>query len=350
MKILLTYMVENVVLADCPADEIKSFVEGLNELSEQKYQCVSEVACGIRTGIISEIGRYKTYFKAGWHAFKNRKKYGVIIGWQQFYALIFCFYCRLCHVKKENTVVALNFTYKAKRGLIGVLYKWFMKQCVCGGYLDYIHVPSESYADQFCKDFGFEKKNIIVMPFGIDDIYDEWKDSAVPVGCEKNGYAMSIGRSNRDFDFLVEAWSKIELPLVIISDSYSPRCKLPENVVVLDNIAGKDQYPYIVNAKMVIIPIADGRICSGDTVLLTSFSFEKKVIVTKPSTLGEMYIQNKENGYLIEKNMSELITLVDEICMEDNNEVGKQARDTYLNRYSRYSMGRRVAEFIREEI
>lgn len=343
-------MMENVVLADCPADEIKSFVDGLNELTEQKYQCISEVACGIRTGVISEIGRYKAYFRAGWHAFKNRKQYGVIIGWQQFYALIFCFYCGLFHVKKANTVVALNFTYKAKRGFVGIVYKWFMKKCVCGGYLDYIHVPSENYANQFSRDFGFAGKNIIVMPFGIDDIYDEWKDSAVPMGCEKNGYAMSIGRSNRDFDFLVEAWSKIDLPLVIISDSYSPRCTLPENVVVLDHIAGKEQYPYIVNAKMVVIPIADGRICSGDTVLLTSFSFEKTVIVTKPSTLGEMYIRNGENGYLIEKNAGKLIDLVHDICIGNKKEVGRQARDTFLNQYSRYSMGRSVAEFIREEI
>lgn len=337
----------NVVLADCPAEELKSLLEGMNSVtSNNRYECISEVANGIRTGAISEAKRYLAYFSAAWHAYKKRDEYGIIVGWQQFYALIFCFYCNLFHAKKENKVVALNFTYKEKSGMAGKLYAWFMHKCVSNGYLDYIHVPSKDYADAISKDLRFPREKIIVTTFGIDDIYNQWKDSEPPAGYVRNGYAMSIGRSNRDFDLLIDTWKDIDFPLIIISDTYIPPKTLPENVNVVGNVAGDKQYPYIANAKLAIIPIKDGRICSGDTVLLTTLSFEKTVVVTAPSTLGEMYIRNEENGYLVPKNKSQMASLIKDIISGKKKDTGKSARESYLNRFSRYSMGKKVSEII----
>lgn len=56
--------------------------------------------------------RYLRYFTFPWKVFLHRKKYDCILGWQQFYAINFAFYCRLFQVRKTNKVVALNFTYK----------------------------------------------------------------------------------------------------------------------------------------------------------------------------------------------------------------------------------------------
>ena len=338
----------NVVLADCPAEEISSLLDGMNLVADNKYECISEVACGIRTGLISEAKRYLAYFRAAWHAYNVRNEYDVVVGWQQFYALIFCFYCSLFHVKKENKVVALNFTYREKEGIIGKIYEIFMRKCVCGGYLDYIHVLSNDYADVISKGLCFPREKIIVTPFGIDDIYSNWEGSQAPVGYIRNDYAMSIGRSNRDFDLLIDVWKNIDFPLVIISDTYTPPAILPKNVKVIGNVAGDDQYPYIVNAKLVIIPIKDGQICSGDTVLLTALSFERTVVVTEPSTLGEMYIKNEANGYLVSKDPNEMSSLIKDIISGKKVETGMNARKSYLNNFSRYSMGKKVSEIIGE--
>lgn len=339
----------NVVLADCPADEIRNLLEGMNSVTDNKFECISEVACGIRTGLVSELKRYFAYFVAAWHAYKRRNEYNIVVGWQQFYALIFCFYCNLFHTRKQNIVVALNFTYREKKGMIGKIYSLFINKCINGGYLDYIHVPSNDYADVISKQMGFPREKIIVTSFGIDDIYIRWKDSRAPKGYIKNSYAMSIGRSNRDFDLLINIWKDIEFPLIIISDTYNPPKTLPKNVNVIGNIAGDDQYPYIANAKFVIIPIKDGRICSGDTVLLTALSFEKTVIVTIPSTLGEMYIKDGENGYLVSKNQIEMMNLIKDIISNERPELGEKARMSYLDNFSRFSMGKKVSKIIGEK-
>ncbi len=339
---------KNVVLADCPPDEIINLINGLSS-QKIKFECISEIACGIRTGTISEIKRYLAYFIAGWHAFKKRDEYNIIIGWQQFYALIFCFYCNVFHVKKQNTVVALNYTYKEKKGIIGKLYLSFMRKCVDKRYLDYIHVLSREYADVVSANLNFPRERIIVTPFGVDDIYEQWKETPAPEGYKKNSYAMSIGRSNRDFDLLINAWKDIDYPLIIISDTFSSPKTLPNNVKLISNVAGDAQYPYIVNAKLTIIPIDEGKICSGDTVLLTALSFKQTVVVTTPSTLGEMYIKDGVNGYLVKKDTQEIISLVNAIISDKKTAVGENARESYLKNFSRYSMGKKVAEFIGEK-
>ena len=69
--------------------------------------------------------------------------------------------------------------------------------------------------------------------FGVPDIYDKWKNSNV----DENDYTLSIGRSNRDFDFLVKAWKQPCLSkrkLVIISDMYHPTEPVPNNIKLLN--------------------------------------------------------------------------------------------------------------------
>ena len=340
---------KNIVLADCPSRELQEFIKGLNSKGSYHFECINKEISSSRKGKIAELKRYIAYFVGSWQAFINRKSFKIIIGWQQFYVLIFCFYCNLLHVKKENITIALNFTYKEKHGLIGKIYAKFIRLCVTPRYLDYIHVPSNNYAEMISKDLSFPLNRIIVAPFGIDDIYGLWKNSDVPKGLKKEAYAMTIGRSNRDFDFLVEIWKKINYPLIIISDTYIPSKPLPKNVTLIDNVSGDAQYPYMVNSKFIIIPIDDGRICSGDTVLLTAFSFERTTVVTKPSTLGEMYIRDGINGYLVEKETDIIIPFINDIINGTKPNVGIMARNSFLEKFSRFSMGRRVNRFLEDK-
>ena len=149
---------ENIIVCDCEADEVESLCDAINK-KEQTFSVKSHIANWKRTGKISELKRYLKYFSVAWHYFTKRKKYNVIIGWQQFYTLIFCFYSSLFHTKKRNTVVALNFTYKDKKGKLANIYKWFMKKCLNPKYLDYIHVLSQNYANITSKLFDLEIDN-----------------------------------------------------------------------------------------------------------------------------------------------------------------------------------------------
>lgn len=333
---------ENIVLADCDSAEIQSFVEAMH-FHDSPFVSKNHISNFKRTGKLGELRRYAIYFYTGLRYFLTRKKYGAIVGWQQFYALILCFFCSVFNAKKHNTVVALNFTYKEKKGRFSKIYRWFMSRCLDKRYLDYIHVPSFEYADAVCDEFDFDRDRVIVTPFGINDDYELMSRLEPPTGLEKDSYALAIGRSNRDYDFLINAWEGIDYPLVIISDTYKGEVN-SDYITLINNVAGEDSYPYISNCGVMIIPIDDAGICSGDTVLLTAMSLKRKIIVTAPSTLAEMYVTDKENALLTQKD-AEIFKATVEKALYDNEckELGEKARQSFLLNFSRQSMGEKVS-------
>lgn len=342
-------MKENIVLSDSRAEELKGFMQTLNCKCKKKFIIKVNVADLTLKGKLKEVRRYLAYFVVPFIYFVNRKKYNIIVGWQQFYALIFCYYCNIFHVKKTNFVIAWNFTYKEKKGKFSKIYRAFFKKCIDGGFLDLIHVPSIQYANDFCEKFKFPKEKVIVAPFGIVDNYMKYKDIECPSEISGKDYFIAIGRSNRDYEFLVKSWDNDECILVIASDNYSSKIK-NENIILKKDITAENQYQWISNAKGVIIPLDNPTICSGDTVLLTAMSLKKPVIVTAPSTLAEMYIRNEKNGILISKEKEELSNAVKNILKSNYNELGENARKSFLENYTRDKMGEVLADKVNKII
>lgn len=340
-------MKKNIVLTDWDKDDLSGFISRLEEGSGLKFKQKTINAEWGRNGKIKSLLRYVVYFLAPVRFFITRRRYSTIVGWQQFYALIFCFYCSLFHVEKTCRVVAWNFTYKKKKGILGALYKAFMKRCVCTGYLDYLHVPSYNTADDIARDFGFPRDHIIVAPFGINDEYEKWHRLPPPEGHEKDGYVLAIGRSNRDYDFLIRAWEGIEEPLVIINDTLP---KDPDNpyIEVRRDVDSTTQYPWISNCRAVVIPIDDPAICSGDTVLLMSMCLEKPIIVTGPSTLQEMYITDRKNGLAVNKDPEDFRKAVKDVLNGNDPDLGSNARASFLSCFTREQMGITLGEYLKE--
>ena len=218
-----------------------------------------------------------------------------------------------------------------------------MKVCSNNKYIDYIHVLGENVIEGAIKTFDIPTEKLIMTPFGINDIYDKYKGVKRPI---KEKYILSIGRSNRDYDFLINSWNNINCELVIISDKYK-KDKLPNNVKIIDTISGEEQYPYIMNAEAIILPIQNPKISSGETVLLGSMSFKKIVIVTKPSVIADTYIINKENGLIINKDEIEFENVINDILDNKYDYIKENARNSYLDNYSRYNMGKKLSQFIK---
>ena len=337
----------NAILADCDENEVKSFLDGLNDGTPIKFVIRSCVSNGSHRGWTNFV-RYMKYFTYPLEVFFHRKHYKNIIGWQQFYAINFAFYCRLFHVKKVNDVIALNFTYKDKNGIIGKVYKAYMNFALHGDYINYLHVLSNNYAKECAQQLNLPLDKFIATPFGVPDYYEKWNDSSVD---EKN-YTLSIGRSNRDFDFLVKVWKQptfSDYKLVIISDTYQPKETLPDNILLFDNITGDASFPWIANCNMMILPIDDGRICSGDTVLLSGMLFKKTVVVTAPSTLSEMYINNGVDGICAEKDLESFSASVLQLLKDedDRKRIGENARKKKKKKYSRYIFGHNLQKFVK---
>ncbi len=339
-------MKKNLLLIDCEEWKVKELAEGIKSegVDIETFQVVSN---GARKNIFSDLIRYGKYFTAPFRIFLNRKKYDYLIGWQQFYALNFCFWCNLFHVKKTCRVIALNYTYKKKSGFKGKIYRWFMQKCISNGYIDYLHVLSPSYAKVISEEFNFPIERIVTTPFGLYDMMPMYGKCTRPDRAPKGKYVLSIGRSNRDYDFLVDVWKEMDIDLVIISDTYR-RTDLPKNVLLVNDVTGEDKYPWMNNCDSLIIPIDDVRICSGDTVLLTAMSLEKTIFVTNPSTLSEMYVKDGVDSIYISKDLEETRGIIRKYLADnENNKIGKNARKSFLEKYSRYAMGQSIAKYMK---
>ena len=103
-------MKKNIVLADCVTDEVASLLNGLNKETDLNFECKSIIANWGSRGIFNVIKRYLMYFYITFLYFLKRDQYDYILGWQQFYALVFCFWCRIFRTKKKNKVVVINST------------------------------------------------------------------------------------------------------------------------------------------------------------------------------------------------------------------------------------------------
>lgn len=225
-----------------------------------------------------------------------------------------------------------------------------MKYAIDNDYLDAVHLPSHVAAKNLYKDLGIEMDKIVVATFGIDDISEEIAQFPFE---EKREYVFSVGRSNRDFDFLVKVWSEPCLSdrlLIIAADQWTPKEALPKNVIHLNNLHGKEAHAYQAHAQAVVIPIDDGEICSGDTVLLHSMSFSRPTIITAPSTLAEMYINNGVDGLVLQKDIEQFAKATCEL-LNDNKRmetIGKAAREKYQKQYSQYALGIAIGKKVNE--
>lgn len=339
-------MKKNVVLADCPSEEIADFCKGMEEVSGKKYEILSTFNAQKVKGSWKKRKTYVQYFSFPLSIVLHRKQYDIVAGWQQFYAINFAFFSKLGGVKKTNKLVVVNFTYKEKKGLLGKLYFRFMKWTVTGSYIDYFHVPSHKYAERCHEELGIPMEKFIITTFGIPDISAKWKDSVAPM----RNYSLAIGRSNRDFDFLVRVWSRPEMkdkPLVILTDVWKPSVALPKNILHFDNVFGDDTIPWIKGCEILVVSIDDGNICSGDTVLLKGMRSSKTVVVTVPSTLGEMYLRHEEDGICLAKNEESFAAYVKSLLGDEVKRklIGMAARQSYLEKFSRYTLGSKIAEY-----
>ena len=338
---------ENIVLAD-GNKRLDDFLVGLEEILHIKFKLVAKDCIGHRN-FIDNLYRYMVYIFFPLKIFFMRKKFNIIIGWQQFFTIFYAFYCKLFHVKKRNIIVVCNFTYKEKKGTKGKIYKKIMHYTLNSKYIDFIHVLSNEYASICSKELQVNRSKFIVTHFGIVDMYSKWKNSK----CEYNNYTLAIGRSNRDYNFLIDAW--MDMPrnekLLIISDELKIRDNLPENIIIRKDIGSEQQYKYIANCKLMIIPIKNEKICSGDTVLLTAMSFKKVVVVTAPSTLAEMYIIDNKNGILVEKNKKIFIEKIENLVKNESKmqNIAENARQSYKRNFSRLNMGRKIGDKILNE-
>lgn len=338
---------ENIILTDNSVEEMQQFKEGLEETSKIKFETHVMNANKGRTKKIDNIIRYIKYYIFPLKLFFNRKKVKRVVAWQQFYGLIYAFYCRLFKVKKCNYLYINVFIYREKKGLIGKIYYKFMKYIVTSDYIDKMSTTSKSECELYSKIFGVNVNKFVFTPFGVNSIEEKVRD----IKCDENEkFILALGRSNRDWNFLIDTLKNSEYKLKIICDELKVKEKY-KNIEIINNVCGQKSYEYIKKAFCVIIPIKNPEISAGQTVLLNSMQLKKPIIVTESRGLTDDYIVNGKTGFIIKKDKNELINVLKELytSKELYNEIANNAYNIYKEKYSIKALGKIVGKIVGEK-
>ena len=202
---------KNAILIDFKAGENWSF---LKVLGEDKWEIKEIVTNSLHGNAIKNLLRYVLYFLVPLRFILRRKQYGKIVAWQQFYGLNFAFWSKLLHLNKINDLTVMTFIYKKKNGIVGSLYHKYMTYIVKSKYIDRFICFSRAECSFYADMFGEDVRRFIFVPLGVSvpkidssEIRDE-------------GYLFATGRSNRNYDFLIDAIKGTEYECLIACDTY----------------------------------------------------------------------------------------------------------------------------------
>ena len=329
--------VENVILCDFVPAEKWVFLESLKKSTKYDWKVLV-----LENNYKPRINRIIDYFVFPMNLVMKRCEIDHILSWQQFYGIIYAFYLRLLHVKKRNRLIIMTFIYKPKKGIVGKIYLAFMKYSANNKYVDNIICFSSHECDFYKKIF---QRDFRWVSLGIEDRKKEFEDAGKQLS-QGERYYLAVGRSNRDYDFLIKAFKKMPYNLKIICDVLN--LKGNDNISVYNNIKGDDYYRLLAGCYAVIIPLKDENISSGQLSLLEAIMMAKPVICTSTHGIRD-YLKDNKGCISIKNNYAELRKAIEELEVpEVYSSKCYEARKTYEASFTIERMADQIAKIIVE--
>lgn len=326
---------KNLVAIDMPEDEAEGFIETLGEKTGLKWKYATCVT-NRRNNKLQNFYRYIMYFVFPYKLFLQRREIANLVAWQEFYGIIFAFYCRLFHVKKQTQLVILTFMYTPKKGLLGRIYKWFMHYAVCNKYVDYIVCFSKEELTYYYEEFNFTDKDICFLPVAVRKIpkYD--------TSISDDKFVFTAGRSGRDFDFVIESLNNTQYHLFVADNktTVSPAA----NVTIDSDVSGEDMFKIMAHSYCVVTPLKDKLKSAGHLMSLQAMQMGKPVISTDSAGMRP-YVVDGCNGFFIENTKEDLLSVLDKLYSDEDlyRRMSKNALDTY-NQYTFSKLAERIVE------
>lgn len=145
----------------------------------------------------------------------------------------------------------------------------------------------------YAKVFGWQPSKLVFVPFHTSRTFIEYPISGT------EGYIVAAGRSFRDYDTLINSVKDSDIKTLIIGDKgCSNRYSQHGNVTVMENIPQDELARKLSRAMIVVLPLQDREISTGQTVLLQAMAMGKPVIATRTSGTID-YIEHGKTGLLV---------------------------------------------------
>ena len=330
---------ENVILLDSAPQPEWNFQELLEHKTGEKWTIWHINSHFSDSG----LKKKSKFFLFPLKVLARRKKLGTILSYQQFYGLVFAFYCDLLHLKKRNQLIVTTFIYRPKQAWKGKLYRWFVRRAVCSKALDKIVCFSSTEPAYYAQLLDAPPEKFVYVPFGIGDLGRCSEETPPP----EERFVLSVGKSNRDYDFLVDALQGTPYKVRILSDTYLREAP-GENIRIYPDVFGEDYYKMLAACYCVVVPLADVHISAGQFVFLQSMMFGKPVITTRSDTVTD-YITDGENGFIISKDKNQLLERLRQLYTEPAlyRRLAQEGRCRFLRNYSLDCMAEEIGNILR---
>ena len=154
-----------------------------------------------------------------------------------------------------------------------------------------------------------------------------------------DGYVLSAGRSGRNYKQLCEAVSQppaIQTHIICDSAFALQDVELSANVTILRQCYGRDYIKQLAGADIVVLPLKNEKISSGQMVLLDAMALGKPVIITKTATTVE-YGEHMSSLYFVEPDsVDELRSAIDFLMADPGlrKSIGDAAKVYYETHHS----------------
>lgn len=328
----------NIILTDFQPDGDFSFKTGVEKVTCREWEVIGDKSNYLFGSFFAKLKRYFHYFIFPLSLFFRRKKFNAIISWQQFYGLIYAFYSRLFHVKKRHPLIVMTFIYKDKGGALGKIYKRFMSYIVTSKYIDKFIVFNSKECVYYSNLFKVPFEKFVFLPLGVEDVSERFS-------IEKGGRLLSVGRSNRDYDFLISALQGTEYQIDILCDNL--HVDTTDKIKIYTDKHGDDYFEILSKCFCVIIPLKDINISSGQLVITQAMMMGKPIIITDVPSVYD-YVENEKTALCIKNNKKELIEAIEKLKSDDKlyNLLSTNEREKFNSMGTNYDLGESVGKLL----
>jgi glycosyltransferase involved in cell wall biosynthesis len=230
---------------------------------------------------------------------------------------------------REPRHVILQFIMRERTDRLGSRLKYaFMKwslasvyRCICSARLE---------CDYYAEAFGWPREKLLFAPFHTT------RQLLERAPATEEPFAIAAGRTFRDYRTLLEAYTGIESPLVIVATPAAiGDAALPPHVSLRYDIPLESLMDLIARSSVVVLPLAERQISIGQSVLLQAMAMGKAVVVTRVNGTID-YVEHMVTGVLVPPH--DAAALRDAILTLDRDpalrrRLGDAAREQVVQRF-----------------
>jgi glycosyltransferase involved in cell wall biosynthesis len=257
-------------------------------------------------------------------ALRSQKDFDAVVSWSMRSGVCFAIFKRILGKSSTTKHIIQDFHIDLiRKDLFYKLRLRFLRWALPG--IDYFLCTSTRETELYTELFGIPAERIRFFPMAFP------KELLARQPLASEGYIFSYGNSDRDYDSLIEVVENTEVKLVILSQSYTPRRRLPPNITLLTGkVSWAELTRWIQAASFIVLPLSAYDVSAGQTAMLESMALGRPVIITANMATME-YANEGETALFVPAGDPDQLRAKIRLLWTDSErreEMGRRARET----------------------